>query len=136
LSGLTTACKQLFVVDLAPVTALGTQAVQLYIGGAGHAFALCRNSGEVLWETELNPRFFKTGSDFVSFSLMETKKGLFAFSYATLYRIDPKSGEIIWQRKIDKLGHKVGVLATDLLESLSAEIGEDGTGDGGDGGGD
>jgi outer membrane protein assembly factor BamB len=107
---------------------------RIYIGGAGHAFALCRNTGEVLWEPELNPRFFKTGSDFVS--LLETMKELFAFSYATLYRIDPKSGEVLMQRKLDKLANKVGVLATDLFVSLSAEIGGDGTGDGGDGGGD
>jgi outer membrane protein assembly factor BamB len=114
----------------------------IFLGGAGHVFALCRNSGDVLWETELKPGFFKMGKDFVS--LLETKKGLFAFAYGTLYRIDPLRGDILWQKKIDKLKNSVGIISTDCYVSFGAEIasggdcdgGGDGSGDGGDGGGD
>lgn len=109
---------------------------RIFLGGEGHVFALCRNSGEILWQTELKSGYFKTGRDFVS--LLETKKGLFAFSYGTLYRIEPKTGAILWQNKINQLKHSVGILATDHCVSFTSEIAcggdSDGGGDGGDGG--
>ncbi len=111
---------------------------KIFLGGAGYVFALNRDSGDILWETELQPGFFKMEKDFVS--LLETKKGLFAFAYGTLYRLDPSRGSIIWRKKIDKLKNSVGILSTDNHVSFDAEIAcggdGDGGGDGGDGGGD
>ncbi|MGF1656217.1 MAG: hypothetical protein ACFCU3_04470 [Verrucomicrobiales bacterium] len=104
---------------------------KIFIGGAGHVIALCRNSGEILWERELNPRFFKSANDFVS--LLETKKGLLAFSYGTLYRIEPSTGAIIWQKHIKQLKYSVGIISTDYQVSFAAEVASGS--DGGDGGG-
>jgi hypothetical protein len=110
----------------------------VYIGGNGYVYALLTRSGEVAWETELKPGWFKTGNNFVS--LMEDGQYLYAFSYGTFYKLKKSTGEIVAKgNEIKNLKNKAGVFSVDPDASTGGAVaigsdGGDGSGDGGGGG--
>lgn len=110
----------------------------VYVGGDGYVHAFDRNSGELVWETELKKGFFVSGSSFVS--LVEAQDGIFAFSYGKMYKLDKGTGEKLFEGpEIKRLKNSVCMISVDGVSNQQAlpATGDGfsnlGGGDGGDG---
>jgi len=68
----------------------------IYIGIKGAVLALDRDSGQIVWRTELK------GTDFVN--VMVEGGDLFAASRGELYRLNPATGDIMWRNTLPGLG--------------------------------
>jgi hypothetical protein len=75
----------------------------IYIGLKGAVLALDRESGQIVWRTELK------GSDFVNVVLQNGD--LFAASRGELYRLNPASGDIVWCNTLPGLGWGIVTVA-------------------------
>jgi outer membrane protein assembly factor BamB len=76
----------------------------IFVGGASRLTALRIDSGEVVWEVSLSPKqVFRTECDLVS--VLDTGDALFACTRGHVFRIDPLSGRILWERPLKHLKH-------------------------------
>src|SRR5437879_12152052 len=75
----------------------------IYIGLKGAVLALDRDSGQIVWRTELK------GIDFVNVVLQNGD--LFAASRGELYRLNPATGDIIWRNTLSGLGWGIVTMA-------------------------
>ena len=72
------------------------KSILLYVGMKGTALALDRATGQEVWRTELK------GSDFVNVVLDDGE--LYAATHGELYRLDPRSGAVIWHNTMPGMG--------------------------------
>ena len=75
----------------------------IYIGIYGAVLALDRETGEILWRTELK------GDDFVNVTVQNGD--LFAASRGELYRLNPSGGDILWRNTLRGLGWGIVTVA-------------------------
>lgn len=68
----------------------------LFAGTRGMVIAVDRNSGEIVWKTDLK------GNDFVDVMIVDGD--LFAASRGRLYRLDPSSGTVLWCNDLPGMG--------------------------------
>ncbi len=65
-----------------------------------------KSDGLEVWRTKLPKR----PSTLVTIAV--ERDGLYASSAGELYRLDPKTGTILWTNKLPKLGHGAALIAT------------------------
>jgi outer membrane protein assembly factor BamB len=70
--------------------------VPLYVGAHGTVIAINRDTGDVLWTSELK------GGEFVD--VMIADGDLFAASKGRLYRLDPATGDVLWRNDLPGMG--------------------------------
>jgi len=75
----------------------------IFVGIKGRALGIDRDTGEILWTTDLK------GSDFVNVAL--DGGDLFAASKGRLYRLDPATGEIQRWNEFSGLRYGLGAIA-------------------------
>jgi len=96
----------------------------LFLAGTGFVYAVDRETGEPLWETELKKGWIQFGNEFVT--LLESNDALFVFCYGTLFRLNRKTGEIQWRKEMSKLKYAVAMIsdgtATSNLTTAAAGI--------------
>jgi len=100
---------------------MNTQA--FFLAGSGFVYAINRETGDILWETELKKGWIQFGNEFVT--LLETNACLFVFCYGTLFRLDRKTGEIQWRKEMPKLKHAITMISdgqTSTLPPAAANI--------------
>jgi outer membrane protein assembly factor BamB len=85
----------------------------IYIGLKGAVLALDRDSGQIVWRTELK------GSDFVNVVLQGGD--LFAASRGELYRLNPATGDLIWGNTLPGLGWGIVTVAGGAQAPAAAE---------------
>ncbi|HEY0256021.1 MAG TPA: PQQ-binding-like beta-propeller repeat protein [Candidatus Methylacidiphilales bacterium] len=71
--------------------------------------AFHKTDGRQLWETVLAPGLFRLGEPFVT--LIFDGSGLYAHTKSELFRLDPLTGRILWQKEASSLGRSVGSMA-------------------------
>jgi len=76
----------------------------LYIGVKGTALAVDRSTGREVWRTPLK------GSDFVNVVL--DREELFAATKGEVFRLDPRSGAVIWHNTMTGFGWGLITFAT------------------------
>ena len=77
--------------------------------------AFHKADGRQLWETVLVPGLFKFGESFVTLVLDES--GIYAHTKNELFRLDPLTGKVVWQKEVPSLGRTVASMA--VLHSTS-----------------
>ena len=85
----------------------------IYIGLQGAVLALDRDSGQIVWRTELK------GRDFVNVALQNGD--LFAASRGELYRLNPATGDILWRNTLAGLGWGIVTVAGGAQAPAAAE---------------
>jgi outer membrane protein assembly factor BamB len=85
----------------------------IYIGIKGAVLALDRDSGQIVWRTELK------GTDFVN--VMVERGDLFAASRGELYRLNPATGDIMWRNTLPGLGWGLVTVAGGAQAPAAAE---------------
>ena len=79
------------------------QSAWIFIGIAGYAIALDRQTGSEVWRTELK-------GDFVNVALQDGD--LYATAKGELYCLDPSTGAIRWQNQLKGLGRGLVTIAS------------------------
>ena len=85
----------------------------IFVGIKGTVVAIDRDTGGILWSTDLK------GSDFVNVALQDGD--LFAASKGRLYRLDRTTGEILWCNELPGLGWGIVTIAGTSQMSSGAE---------------
>jgi outer membrane protein assembly factor BamB len=82
----------------------------VFVGANGFVCGLSKDTGAVVWETQLKKGFLKSGASFVS--LMDADDALYAFSSGRLYKINKRDGNVLFEgSKIKKLKHHIATIA-------------------------
>ena len=85
----------------------------IYVGIKGAVLALDRDSGQIVWRTELK------GTDSVNVAVQNGD--LFAASRGELYRLNPADGEIVWCNTLRGLGWGLVTIASGAQAPAAAE---------------
>jgi outer membrane protein assembly factor BamB len=75
----------------------------VFAGIKGTVLAIDRETGTSLWRRDLK------GTDFVNLILLG--EDLYAASHGRLYRLDPTTGEILWENGLPGLGWGIVTMA-------------------------
>jgi outer membrane protein assembly factor BamB len=82
----------------------------VFVGANGFVCGLSKDTGAVVWETQLKKGLLKSGSSFVS--LMDAEDALYAFSSGQLYKINKRDGSILFEgQKLKKLKNHIATIA-------------------------
>ena len=107
----------------------------LFVGVKGHVVAVDKNTGQLIWKTQLKSGFLSFGDGFVTV-LVEGKR-IFAHSYGELFCLDALTGKQLWVNELVGFGYDIASLAVEgatapLLEDFVRYRRNDDSGDDGD----
>ena len=85
---------------------------RLFVGIRGYVLAIDRATGKDLWATSLK------GAEFVNVVL--DRGELYAASKGRVYRLDPTSGDVIWENGLTGMGWGLVAIAGSEENNLSA----------------